>query len=178
MEEQQNKLDRMLDAAAEVFALKGYDGAKVDRIAQAAGVNKATLYYHLGNKKQLFEAVLTSRFNQAAERLREALRPEGPPEEDLRRLVFALADIFQENPVLPRLMVQEVIGGGAHLTQPVIERILYLMSLTAGILERGRAAGVFPCPSPSGGWRSKPASPTRKSWANPWKTLPPISHIC
>jgi len=106
-------------------------------------VNKAALYYHVGNKEKLFEAVLTSRFAETAERLRLALLPETSPEEDLRRLVFALAEIFEENPVLPRLMIQEIVGGGAHLTPPVLERLERMVGVTAGILERGRNAGVF-----------------------------------
>ena len=49
---------RILDAAAGVFAQKGFDGARVDSIAAEAGTNKQLLYHHFGNKDALFTAVL------------------------------------------------------------------------------------------------------------------------
>ena len=44
--------------AAEEFAALGYAGARMDRIAELAEVNKATIYYHIGGKRKLFNAVL------------------------------------------------------------------------------------------------------------------------
>lgn len=50
--------NRILRAAADVFAARGLAGARVDEIAAAAGVNKRLLYHYVGAKEQLFEAVL------------------------------------------------------------------------------------------------------------------------
>jgi len=47
---------RVFAAAAEEFALRGFDGAKVDRIAERAGVNKAMLYYHFTDKAALYRS--------------------------------------------------------------------------------------------------------------------------
>ncbi|MEV6024726.1 TetR family transcriptional regulator [Streptomyces sp. NPDC052036] len=49
---------RLLDAAFAEFAAYGIAGARVDRIAEAAGVNKRLIYVHFGNKEQLFDEVL------------------------------------------------------------------------------------------------------------------------
>ncbi|MEV6369096.1 TetR family transcriptional regulator [Micromonospora musae] len=48
---------RLLAAAADEFAQRGIAGARVDRIAAAAGANKALIYTYFGNKDQLFDAV-------------------------------------------------------------------------------------------------------------------------
>ena len=48
---------RLLDAAFEEFAQHGVAGARVDRVAARAGLNKRLIYVHFGNKEQLFEAV-------------------------------------------------------------------------------------------------------------------------
>jgi AcrR family transcriptional regulator len=48
---------RLLDAAAAEFAERGIAGARVDRIAAAAGANKALIYSYFGNKEDLFDAV-------------------------------------------------------------------------------------------------------------------------
>lgn len=50
--------DRVLDAAAEVFAARGFEGATTRAIAAAAGINIATLHYHHSDKRTLYDAVL------------------------------------------------------------------------------------------------------------------------
>ncbi|MFD7872869.1 TetR family transcriptional regulator [Streptomyces sp. NPDC059766] len=50
---------RLLDAAFTEFAAYGIAGARVDRIAEAAGANKRLIYVYFGNKEQLFDEVLT-----------------------------------------------------------------------------------------------------------------------
>ena len=53
---------RILHTALEEFAARGFDGAKVDRIAARARVNKAMLYYHFGSKAALYLAILREQF--------------------------------------------------------------------------------------------------------------------
>lgn len=62
------KSERILNAAEELFALRGFDGVTLRAIATAAGVDVALLNYHFGVKKKLFEAV----FLRRAEILNEA----------------------------------------------------------------------------------------------------------
>ena len=50
--------DRLLTAAAAEFAMRGFEGAKVDRIAKHARVNKAMLYYHFTSKAALYREIL------------------------------------------------------------------------------------------------------------------------
>ena len=51
----------MLDAAEELFAIHGYNGASMRSITRKAGVNLAAIHYHLGDKQLLYEMVLCRR---------------------------------------------------------------------------------------------------------------------
>ena len=62
--------DRILAAAAAEFAERGFAGARVDRIARRARVNKAMLYYHFKSKEGLYRTLLRQTFARAGERLR------------------------------------------------------------------------------------------------------------
>lgn len=57
-EEARRSRNRILDAAEQVFSQKGFDGARVDEIAETAEVNKALIYYYFEGKKQLLEALV------------------------------------------------------------------------------------------------------------------------
>ena len=94
-------LDRILDAATEEFGRAGFDGAKVEAIARLAGVNKAGLYYHVGNKERLYEAVLLRLFGQVAASLERAIEPGTEPGEAFARLTGAMATMFERLPMLP-----------------------------------------------------------------------------
>ena len=55
-------LTKILNAAREVFSKDGFNGARIDRIAKVASVNKAMIYYHFKSKEELYEAVVDSIF--------------------------------------------------------------------------------------------------------------------
>jgi AcrR family transcriptional regulator len=50
---------RILKAAASIFSESGFSGARVDEIAKRARVNKATIYYHIGDKEKLYAEVIS-----------------------------------------------------------------------------------------------------------------------
>ena len=70
-------------AAADEFAERGYDAAGVDRIAAAAGVNKAMLYYHFGSKRGVYMEILRDMFRAVAARARAVADGPGPAPEKL-----------------------------------------------------------------------------------------------
>jgi AcrR family transcriptional regulator len=59
----------LLEAAARVFAERGYAGASVDRIAEAAGLSKGTFYWHFASKEDLFLALVDERIDAPARAL-------------------------------------------------------------------------------------------------------------
>src|SRR5690349_16231643 len=62
---------RILEAAKQEFAAHGLAGARVDRIAAQAGANKRMLYYHVGNKEDLYLTVLEGAYEQIRAEERE-----------------------------------------------------------------------------------------------------------
>ncbi|MFD9823159.1 TetR/AcrR family transcriptional regulator [Streptomyces violascens] len=100
----------LLDAARAEFAEYGIAGARVNRIAEKAGVNKERIYGHFGNKEGLFNEVLA----KAMAELAEAVRPgEGPAGEYVGR-VF---DFHNEDPTLLRLLMFEALYYGDRLAE-------------------------------------------------------------
>ena len=89
------KTEAILAGALQEFLAQGYTATSVDRIAAAAGVSKATVYSHFGDKEALFEALV---LHFVRERLPALLGPEratvfvGEPAEVLRRLAIAIVD--------------------------------------------------------------------------------------
>jgi len=133
----------ILEAATEVFAEEGFGGARVDEIARRAGVNKAMMYYRIGDKATLYAEVLHHVFSGTADRLRQKLDPIASPEEKLRIYVQAFARTVQENPRLPPIMLQEVASGGRNLPDIVIQDLGRILLLLTGVLEEGVEKGVF-----------------------------------
>src|SRR3954451_12770172 len=64
--------ERLLEAALEEFADKGYAGARVDAIAVRAGLNKQLISHHFGGKEGLYRAVMESRMGRPGGELAEA----------------------------------------------------------------------------------------------------------
>ncbi len=77
--------DRILNAAALEFAERGFAGARVDRIARRARVNKAMLYYYFGSKQALYRALLRRMFALVAARLTPLAAADAPPADQLAR---------------------------------------------------------------------------------------------
>ncbi|MEF3697886.1 TetR/AcrR family transcriptional regulator [Desulfolutivibrio sp.] len=132
---------RILDAAAESFSREGFAGARVERIAKAAGVNKAGLYYHVGNKARLFEEVMVELFSQMADRLEAAMAAAESPAQSLDILVRALAQAFEDGPAQARIMLIEVARGGLNVSEKVMHQVERVFLCTAQAVRRGVEGG-------------------------------------
>jgi len=134
---------RILEAAAEVFAERGFGGAGVDEIARRAGVNKAMLYYHVGDKAALFAEVVNSNVEGIREAVISAMSGLDDPSERLRAIPRAFARTVGTHRYLPQLMLREIAAGGPNLPTEAVATIAEIMGMTKGVLEDGAAKGVF-----------------------------------
>ncbi|MBC7939247.1 MAG: TetR family transcriptional regulator [Chitinophagaceae bacterium] len=135
----------ILVAAMSEFAEKGLGGARIDAIAERAGVNKRLLYYYWGSKDSLFLAVLEQTYAdiRTAE---QALRLEAiEPAEAIRRLVAFTWNHYVQHPEFLNLLNSENLHRARHLKQSkrIREMNSPLIQSLGVVLERGRHAGVF-----------------------------------
>jgi AcrR family transcriptional regulator len=134
---------RILDAAMEVFAEAGFAGARVDEIALRAGVNKAMIYYHIGDKAVLYGRVLHDIFGDTAERITRNIHKAGSPEEKLKTYVKGIVGTVIRHPFAPRIMMREVASGAENFPEIVVDDLGAIIKALAGILSAGEKAGVF-----------------------------------
>jgi TetR/AcrR family transcriptional regulator len=135
--------DRILAAAAVEFSARGYAGARVDRIARRARVNKAMLYYHYLSKQALYRALLRRTFSQAATRLAAIASAEGAPADKLDRSVAAIAAFIRQHAHFPAIMLREIAEGGAHLDPETLAALAALPRSVASIVRAGVRSGDF-----------------------------------
>jgi TetR/AcrR family transcriptional regulator len=134
---------RILTAAAETFARVGFEGARIDDIAERAGVNKAMLYYHVGDKESLYTVVLTETFDRGFLTIDAASASAMSPGDKLQSIVNAFARFGSENPVFIPIVLREIASGGEHLPDAMVVRMAGIFRLVAETLHEGMEAGVF-----------------------------------
>ena len=137
--------ETILRAAMAEFAQRGLAGARVDSVAERAGINKKLIYYYFGNKEKLFLAVLETTYAdiRAAER---ALNLEAlAPADAMRHLVAFTWQYFLDHPEFLTLVNSENLHGARHLRQSKRVREMHspLVHLLGEILERGRKDGTL-----------------------------------
>src|SRR5215470_5886548 len=87
---------RILEAAKQEFAAHGLAGARVDRIAAKADANKRMLYYHVGNKEDLYLAVLEGTYEKIRAEERSLDLEHLAPPEAIRTLIDFTWNYFLE----------------------------------------------------------------------------------
>ena len=117
-------IDRILKAATKEFAEAGFAGARVDEIAKSAGVNKATLYYHIGDKKALYAQVVHHLFGNAVVQFNRNITAAQSPEDNLKAFIQTIAGMVDLHPELAAIMLREQASGGKHFPEMVAQETL------------------------------------------------------
>lgn len=98
----------ILEAAHRVFLKKGMSGARMQEIANEAGINKALLHYYFKNKDMLFTSVFRVALGQFIPRLQSVLAGDRKFDEKLLQISANYHEMLMENPYLPGFILQEV----------------------------------------------------------------------
>ena len=104
----QDTEDRILDAAHAVFLERGTAGARMQEVADEAGVNKALLHYYFRSKDQLAQAVFRRALESLLPQAMETLRSDLSIEEKVRGIVELEVQILRRNPFLPGYLLGEL----------------------------------------------------------------------
>jgi TetR/AcrR family transcriptional regulator len=131
-------LRRILNAATSAFASGGFEGARMDDIARRAGVNKATIYYHVGDKKALYTAMLHDLFSAKAQEIAREVAKGGTRKEQLGLYVRCVTRTIKEHPFIPPIMLREVADGWKNFPELVIHDLLKIIEILKGIVEKDR----------------------------------------
>jgi AcrR family transcriptional regulator len=148
-EERQRDADRsqgtILAAARHEFAEFGLGGARMDRIAERANLNKRLIYYYFADKEALFQAVLEQAYRDIREQERQLNLLDVAPAEALRRLVEFTWNYYLAHPEFLTLLNSANLHRARHLQGSTRAREMNspLIEMLAGILERGRKDGSF-----------------------------------
>lgn len=100
--------EKIYEAARKVFIQKGMDGARMQEIADEAGMNKALLHYYFRSKENLFKAVFKDIFTTFFERVRYTLFSDAPVREKLIVFIDNYIDMIQANPYVPHFILNEI----------------------------------------------------------------------
>lgn len=104
----QNTEQQILSAAVEIFQSKGMAGARMQEIADKAGINKALLHYYFRNKQMLFEAVFKSALGQLAPEISKIFNAELSISEKIAQFVHFYIPFVNKNRFLPVFIIQEL----------------------------------------------------------------------
>jgi len=99
---------QILEAAENVFQSKGMDGARMQEIADKAGINKAMLHYYYRSKQLLFEAVFKNAFSLLAPQLNAILNDDSSIENKVRNFTSNYISFIIKHPYLPAFVIQEL----------------------------------------------------------------------
>jgi len=137
--------EAILAAATHEFAQHGLAGARVDRIAERAGINKRMLYYYFGQKESLFLAVLEGAYQRIRAEEHKLNLTQVEPTEAIRRLIAFTWNYYIANPEFLTLLNSENLNRARHLKKSSMVRTMHspFVALLTEVLERGRKAGVF-----------------------------------
>ncbi len=136
-------IDRILKAATKEFSEAGFAGARVDEIANSAGVNKATLYYHIGDKQALYAQVVHDLFGNAVEQFNRNITAAQSPQDNLKAFIQTIAGMVDQHPELAAIMLREQASGGKHFPEMVAQDLARILGILTEILDDGVRSGIF-----------------------------------
>jgi AcrR family transcriptional regulator len=136
----------LLAAGARLFAERGYSAAGVQDVVNAAGVNKAMLYYHFGSKAGLYDVLIAEGLAGLEVAIAAAEAPEGGLRERLTRFARAYLALAAERADVARVIYREVMGAGERSRAGIVEHFAATTRRLAAVLAaaqvRGEVRGV------------------------------------
>lgn len=103
-------IDRIIDAAIPLFAMKGYAAVSVKELAQAADVNIALISYYFGGKENLYATVLKAQFVHVTEFIEVLTKEDASPIEKIRHFAQMAVEYHGKHPYTSYLIYGEIIN--------------------------------------------------------------------
>ncbi|MEV0626183.1 TetR/AcrR family transcriptional regulator [Nonomuraea wenchangensis] len=135
----------IVKVATQLFAALGYDGTSTRQIAEAAGLNIATVNYHVGGKRELYLAVMERAHLAERTALEQAMARIGgaDPVVAIHRLMDDYLDFCVDNPEIPALWMHRWLSDASDITELEREYVQPLIANVGAALLPAREAGVI-----------------------------------
>ncbi len=140
--------DKILEHAAQFFAKKGFTGTIMDELAESAGVNKATIYYHFKDKRRLYEAVLLHHMKPMADAILESVAQQHSALDKLNAYITTFAKENGSRPHMTSILMREVAGGGDNMPDTTKAQMYRILTTIKAIIVQGVQEGIFVNVSP------------------------------
>jgi AcrR family transcriptional regulator len=136
---------RILQAAIDEFAARGFKGASMDAIAARTHTTRALINYYFGSKEKLYIAVLERAYAEIREAEGELNLENLDPMDAVRRIVEFTYHYYIEHEGFVRLVVAENQARGRHLRKSKAMRTLNrpIIDRLSGVIARGQEQGLF-----------------------------------
>lgn len=135
--------EKIFEAAKIVFQKKGFAGARMQEIADEAGINKAMLHYCFKNKQSLFEAVFMKAFSQLAPQVNLIFSSNESIFNKIRQFTNSYITFVNEHPFLPQFIIQEMNNNPEFVIQFLNNANRPNPSLMIAQIEKEIAAGII-----------------------------------
>lgn len=100
--------EKILEAAKTVFIAKGMDGARMQEIADEAGINKALLHYYFRSKERLFEAIFSQIVKFAFPEITRIIASDEPVISKIEQVIDAYLGLLLKHPFIPGFIMKEL----------------------------------------------------------------------
>lgn len=134
---------KILAAARKVFAEQGFDGASMQEISEAAGVNKSLLFYYFNSKNNLYNEILQDIHKKFYKNVMQEKEGVTGIREQLARLIWLYTKGFSENRDIARIMIRSIIGVGPALPMPLEELLDTVRRPLKELIQEGIRQGVL-----------------------------------
>ena len=108
MSPKENTEQKIIEAAQEVFHKKGFEGARMQEIADTARINKGLLHYYFKSKSKLFEMVFGVAFEQMFSKITSIVNSDDSLETKITQFCQTYIGILSKNSYLPRFVINEL----------------------------------------------------------------------
>lgn len=135
---------RLLEAAEQVFAEKGYHGTVVDDIIRASDSSKGGFYFHFPNKQAIFLALLDALVPKLAAAVDRAIAAEADPIAQLDAALTTVLNLFSRHRRLSKILLVEAVGLGHGFDERLMRTRGQFARLIQTHLDRVVAAGAIP----------------------------------
>ena len=133
--------ERILAAATEVFARRGFHGARVADIAEAAGIAYGLVYHHFRNKEEILAAIFGERWGDYVDYLNELGRVPAPFRERIAKLVHFWVETYRNEPHLMTVMINEISRSYEFLESHDLGTVLVTFDAIEQLLVEARDRG-------------------------------------